>query len=70
MEEKKKMGIAKKITLIILMTTFFTGLLGCFLVFFDMDKFETFVNSFTFMYGLLIVSIGVNSGISKFKEGK
>jgi len=67
---KTKMGIAKKVTLIILMTTFFTGLIGCFLTFFDMEKFRIFVSVFTPMFSIMIISIGGNSLAEKLKGKK
>ena len=37
---------AKKITLAILVVAFIVGLVGCFLTFFDMDKFTKFLGAF------------------------
>ena len=37
---------AKKLTLAILVVAFLVGLVGCFLAFFDMDKFVKFLGAF------------------------
>ena len=61
---------AKKITLAILLVAFIVGLVGCFLAFFDMDKFVKFLGAFLPFFLGMVASIGTGSVVSKIQEGK
>jgi len=61
---------AKKITLAILLVAFIVGLVGCFLVFFDMDKFVKFLGAFLPFFLGMVASVGTGSVVSKIQEGK
>ena len=64
--KKKK----KKLTLAILAVAFLVGLVGCFLAFFDMDKFTKFLGAFLPFFLGMVASIGTGSVVSKIQEGK
>ena len=61
---------AKKLTLAILAVAFLVGLVGCFLAFFDMDKFVKFLGAFMPFFLGMVASIGTGSVVSKIQEGK
>lgn len=61
---------AKKLTLAILAVAFIVGLVGCFLAFFDMDKFVKFLGAFLPFFLGMVASIGTNSVVSKIQEEK
>ena len=61
---------AKKLTLAILAVAFLVGLVGCFLAFFDMDKFVKFLVAFLPFFLGMVASIGTSSVVSKIQEGK
>ena len=61
---------AKKLTLAILAVAFIVGLQGCFLAFFDMDKFVKFLGAFLPFFLGMVASIGTGSVVSKIQEGK
>ena len=61
---------AKKLTLAILAVAFIVGLVGCFLAFFDMDKFTKFLGAFLPFFLGMVASIGTGSVVSKIQEGK
>ena len=61
---------AKKLTLAILAVAFIVGLFGCFLAFFDMDKFVKFLGAFLPFFLGMVASIGTGSVVSKIQEGK
>jgi uncharacterized membrane protein len=61
---------AKKLTLGILALAFLVGLVGCFLAFFDMDKFATFLASFLPFYLGMVASVGTGAVIDRIKENK
>ena len=61
---------AKKLTLAILAVAFIVGLVGCFLAFFDMDKFVKFLGAFLPFFLGMVASIGTGSVVSKIQEGK
>ena len=63
-------NIAKKITLWMLIIGFVAGLICLYIPSLDMERYTTFVKAFAYLYTPLIASIGINSGISKFKETK
>jgi len=58
--------MAKKITLVVLVVTVLVGL---FLLFTgkNMDRYLVFVRAIAILYTPLIASIGINSGIEKYK---
>lgn len=62
--------MAKKLTLAILVASVLTGLVLLFFKNIDMERFYTFVKAVAYLYTPLIASIGINSGIEKFKEEK
>ena len=61
---------AKKLTLAILAVAFIVGLVGCFLAFFDMDKFVRFLGAFLPFFLGMVASVGTGSVVSKIQEGK
>lgn len=61
---------AKKLTLAILVVAFLVGLIGCFLAFFDMDKFVQFLGAFLPFFLGMVASVGTGSVVSKIQEGK
>ena len=61
---------AKKLTLAILAVAFIVGLVGCFLAFFDMDKFVKFLGAFLPFFLGMVASVGTGSVVSKIQEGK
>lgn len=61
-------NIAKNLTLAVLAACAIAGLVGCFLSFFDMEKYSLFIKAYTPMYSVLIVSIGTKSVVTKIKE--
>ena len=61
---------AKKITLAILIITFLVGLTGCFLKFFDMDKYAKFLASFSPFFVVMITSIGTGAVVDRLKGDK
>ena len=61
---------AKKITLAILLVAFIVGLVGCFLKFFDMDKFTKFLSAFLPFFLGMITSIGTGAVVDRIQEGK
>ena len=61
---------AKKLTLAILAVAFIVGLVGCFLAFFDMDKFVKFLGAFLPFFLCMVASVGTGSVVSKIQEGK
>ncbi len=63
-------NVAKNLTLAVLAVCAVVGIVGCFLVFFDMEKYSLFIKSYTPMYSVLIVSIGTKSVVDKIKETK
>lgn len=65
---KESMGVAKKLTLIILGVIAFVGIIAPWFECFDMDKFTSFLDSYKILYLGLIGSIGVNSALQKYKE--
>lgn len=62
--------MAKKITLGILIVSVIVGLVLLFFKTIPMDRFEIYVKAVAFLYTPLIASIGINSGIEKFKDTK
>lgn len=61
---------AKKITLAILVVAFIVGLVGCFLKFFDMDKFTKFLSAFLPFFLGMIASVGTGAVVDKIQGGK
>lgn len=61
---------AKKLTLAILVIAFLVGLVGCFLAFFDMEKFSQFLISFSPFYLGMVASIGTGAVVDRIQEGK
>ncbi len=61
---------AKKLTLGILVVTFIAGLIGCFLAFFDMDKFVQFLGAFLPFFLGMIASVGTGAVVDRIQEGK
>lgn len=61
---------AKKITLAILLVAFIVGLVGCFLKFFDMDKFTKFLSAFLPFFLGMIASVGTGAVVDRIQEGK
>ena len=61
---------AKKITLAILVVAFIVGLVGCFLKFFDMDKFTKFLSAFLPFFLGMIASVGTGAVVDRIQEGK
>jgi hypothetical protein len=61
---------AKKLTLAILVIAFLVGLVGCFLAFFDMDKFTKFLGAFLPFFLGMVASVGAGSIVSKIQEVK
>lgn len=70
-ENKPVKGIAKFITLLMLIIVFIVGIIGSFVwANFDMEKFVQFLPVFGIMYVPLILSIGSASIVKKIKEDK
>ena len=65
---QESMGVAKKLTLIILGVIALVGIVGPWFEVFDMDKFTSFLDSYKLIYLGLILSIGGNSAVQKYKE--
>ncbi len=63
-------NIAKNITLAILVLAFLIGGVGAFLPTFNFDGYTTFLKGFSLMFGGLVASIGINSGIEKVQDAK
>lgn len=61
---------AKKITLGILIVAFLVGLIGCFLTFFDMDKYAKFLDAFSPFFIIMIASVGTGAVVDKIKGDK
>ena len=61
---------AKKLTLAILVVAFLVGLVGCFLVFFDMDKFTKFLGAFLPFFLGMVASVGTGAVVDRIQEGK
>ena len=61
---------AKKLTLAILAVAFIVGLVGCFLAFFDMDKFTKFLGAFLPFFLGMIASIGTGAVVDRIQGGK
>ena len=61
---------AKKITLAILVVAFIVGLVGCFLKFFDMDKFTKFLSAFLPFFLGMIASVGTGAVVDRIQGGK
>lgn len=64
-------GVAKWITLAILIITFAVGVIGSFAwANFEMDKFTSFLPTFALFYVPLVVSIGASSVAKRVGENK
>jgi uncharacterized membrane protein len=61
---------AKKLTLAILAVAFIVGLVGCFLAFFDMDKFVKFLGAFLPFFLGMVASVGTGAVFDRVQEGK
>jgi hypothetical protein len=61
---------AKKITLAILLVAFIVGLVGCFLSFFDMDKFVKFLGAFLPFFLGMVASVGTGAVVDRIQGGK
>ena len=61
---------AKKLTLGILALAFLVGLVGCFLPFFDMDKYTDFLREFSPFFFGMIASVGTGAVMDRIKENK
>jgi len=61
---------AKKLTLAILVVAFLVGLVGCFLAFFDMDKFTKFLSAFLPFFLGMVASVGTGAVVDRIQEGK
>ena len=61
---------AKKLTLAILAVAFIVGLVGCFLKFFDMDKFTKFLGAFLPFFLGMVASVGTGAVFDRIQEGK
>ena len=61
---------AKKLTLGILVVAFFVGLVGCFLAFFDMDKFVKFLGAFLPFFLGMVASVGTGAVVDRIQGGK
>ena len=61
---------AKKLTLAILVIAFLVGLVGCFLAFFDMDKFCQFLGAFLPFFLGMVASVGTGAVFDRIQEGK
>jgi hypothetical protein len=61
---------AKKLTLAILVIAFLVGLVGCFLTFFDMDKFTKFLGAFLPFFIGMVASVGTGAVFDRIQEGK
>jgi hypothetical protein len=59
---------AKKLTLAILVVAFLVGLVGCFLKFFDMDKYQQFLEAFEPFFIGMILSVGAGAIADRLKE--
>ena len=56
---------AKKLTLAILVITFLVGLVGCFLAFFNMDKFVQFLGAFLPFFLGMVASVGTGAVVDR-----
>ena len=61
---------AKKLTLAILVITFLVGRVGCFLAFFDMDKFVQFLGAFLPFFLGMVASVGPGAVVDRIQEAK
>lgn len=61
---------AKKLTLGILVVAFIVGLVGCFLKFFDMDKFTKFLSAFLPFFLGMVASVGTGAVVDRIQGGK
>jgi uncharacterized membrane protein len=61
---------AKKLTLAILAVAFIVGLVGCFLAFFDMDKFTKFLGAFLPFFLGMVASVGTGAVFDRIQGGK
>jgi hypothetical protein len=61
---------AKKLTLGILVVAFLVGLVGCFLAFFDMDKFVKFLGAFLPFFLGMVASVGTGAVVDRIQGGK
>ena len=61
---------AKKLTLAILAVAFIVGLVGCFLAFFDMDKFTKFLGAFSPFFLGMVASVGTGAVVDRIQGGK
>ena len=60
--------MAKYLTLGILLVGFIIGVIGSFIVPFNMDGYISFLKGFAPLYIALIASIGANSAVEKYKK--
>lgn len=60
--------MAKYLTLVILLVGFIIGVIGSFVVPFNMDGYISFLKGFAPLYIALIASIGANSAVEKYKK--
>ena len=60
--------MAKYLTLGILLVGFIIGVVGSFIVSFNMDGYISFLKGFAPLYIALIASIGANSAVEKYKK--
>lgn len=60
--------MAKYLTLGILLVGFIIGVVGSFIVSFNMDGYINFLKGFAPLYIALIASIGANSAVEKYKK--
>jgi hypothetical protein len=60
--------MAKYLTLGILLVGFIIGVIGSFVVPFNMDGYISFLKGFAPLYIALIASIGANSAVEKYKK--
>ena len=60
--------MAKYLTLGILLVGFIIGVIGYFVVPFNMDGYISFLKGFAPLYIALIASIGANSAVEKYKK--
>ena len=65
-----KKNIAKNLTLAILTILTIVGIVTLFIPSLEMDRFEKLCHAIAVVFVPLVTSIGINSGISKFKESK
>jgi divalent metal cation (Fe/Co/Zn/Cd) transporter len=60
--------MAKYLTLGILLVGFIIGVVGSFIITFNMDGYINFLKGFAPLYIALIASIGANSAVEKYKK--